>query len=65
MDTPKVETYCTCRELARALQVCTNTVRKWTRSGHIPCVRLTRRTVRYNMRDVLEALKARPAEVNQ
>jgi len=44
------------KELAVMLAVSARTVRRLTRSGELPCVRLGRRLPRYRLEEVLEAL---------
>ena len=48
----------TAEELAAKLRVRPATVRDWARRGRIPTVRLTRKTVRYRLPAVVEALQA-------
>ena len=47
----------TARELASCLRVSADTVRTWARRGRIPTIRLSRKVVRYDLADVLAALK--------
>lgn len=42
--------------LARHFDVTVATVRRWVREQRIPCVRVSRRVVRFNIRDVERAL---------
>jgi excisionase family DNA binding protein len=63
------EEFLTARQLAEVLQVSESTVRRLAREGRIPCVRLTPRLLRFNLRAVYRALdgsnakpKRRPAE---
>lgn len=51
----------TTRELAEALRVCPATIRRWTSSGRIPCIRLSRRIVRYDLAAVIRALSSADA----
>jgi excisionase family DNA binding protein len=46
----------TAREIARRYGVTVETVNRWTREGRIPCVRPSRRTVRYALADVEAAV---------
>ena len=48
--------FLTARQLADFLQVSESTVRKLSREGRIPVVRLTPRLARYNLQAVLRAL---------
>jgi excisionase family DNA binding protein len=50
------EDFLTARQLAEVLQVSESTVRKLSREGRIPVVRLTPRLARYNLHAVLRAL---------
>ena len=47
--------------VAKHFGVAVTTVRIWTRRGLIPSVRISRKTVRYNMQDVIGAVKRRVA----
>jgi excisionase family DNA binding protein len=46
----------TARQLAEVLQVSESTVRRLARDGRIPCVRLTPRLLRFNLKAVCRAL---------
>ena len=46
----------TARQLAAFLQVSESTVRRLAREGRIPCVRLTPRLLRFNLKAVCRAL---------
>ncbi|MCA1619053.1 MAG: helix-turn-helix domain-containing protein [Acidobacteria bacterium] len=50
------EEFVTARQLAEVLKVSESTVRRLARDGRIPCVRLTTRLVRFNLRAVFRAL---------
>ena len=50
------EEFLTARQLAEVLQVSESTVRRLARDGRIPCVRLTPRIVRFNLKAVCRAL---------
>ena len=50
------EEFLTARQLASVLQVSESTVRRLAREGRIPCVRLTPRLLRFNLRSVCRAL---------
>jgi excisionase family DNA binding protein len=50
------EEFLTARQLAEVLQVSETTVRRLARDGRIPCVRLTPRLVRFNLKAVCRAL---------
>jgi excisionase family DNA binding protein len=58
---PKDETreeFLTARQLAAVLQVSESTVRRLAREGRIPCVRLTPRLLRFNLKSVCKSLDA-------
>ena len=48
--------FLTARQLAGVLQVSESTVRRLAREGRIPCVRLTPRLLRFNLKAVCRAL---------
>ena len=48
--------FVTARQLAEVLKVSESTVRRLARDGRIPCVRLTPRLVRFNLKAVFRAL---------
>lgn len=48
--------FATARQLAEVLQVSESTVRRLARDGRIPCVRLTPRLLRFNLKAVFRAL---------
>ena len=50
------EEFLTARQLAGVLQVSESTVRRLARDGRIPCVRLTPRLLRFNLKAVCRAL---------
>ena len=50
------EEFLTARQLAELLQVSESTVRRLARDGRIPCVRLTPRLMRFNLKAVCRAL---------
>ena len=50
------EEFLTARQLAEVLQVSESTVRRLARGGRIPCVRLTPRLLRFNLKAVCRAL---------
>jgi excisionase family DNA binding protein len=50
------EEFLTARQLAEVLQVSESTVRRLARDGRIPCVRLTSRLLRFNLKAVYRAL---------
>ena len=50
------EEFLTARQLAEILQVSESTVRRLARDGRIPCVRLTPRLLRFNLKAVYRAL---------
>jgi len=45
-------------ELASKLGVCVATIRRWTRAGKLPVVKLSGRTWRFRMEDVQAALQS-------
>ncbi len=45
-------------ELADRLQVRPSTIRSWTRSGRLPVLRLSPKVVRYDLEQVVAALRA-------
>jgi excisionase family DNA binding protein len=49
------EEFLTARQLAEVLQVSESTVRRLARDGRIPCVRLTPRLLRFNLKAVYRA----------
>lgn len=51
------EGFLTARQLAEVLQVSESTVRRLAREGRIPCVRLTPRLLRFNLKAVSRALE--------
>jgi excisionase family DNA binding protein len=59
--------FVTARQLAAFLQVSESTVRRLAREGRIPCVRLTPRLLRFNLKAVCRALDgdARPRQPKQ
>ena len=50
------EEFLTARQRAEVLQVSESTVRRLARDGRIPCVRLTPRLLRFNLKAVCRAL---------
>jgi len=50
------EEFLTARQLAEVLQVSESTVRRLARDGRTPCVRLTPRLLRFNLKAVCRAL---------
>jgi excisionase family DNA binding protein len=62
------EEFVTARQLAAFLQVSESTVRRLAREGRIPCVRLTPRLLRFNLKSVCRALDGdsrRPKPTNE
>ncbi|MEJ7617925.1 MAG: helix-turn-helix domain-containing protein [Pyrinomonadaceae bacterium] len=54
------EEFLTTRQLSAILQVSESTVRRLTREGRLPFVRLTSRLIRYHLPAVREALEGTP-----
>jgi len=44
-------------ELAKALGVCRDTVSRWTQAELIPAIRIGKKSVRYDMTQVIEHLR--------
>ena len=59
------EEFLTARQLAEVLQVSESTVRRLARDGRIPCVRLTPRLLRFNLKAVCCALDGSDAAARQ
>jgi len=59
------EEFLTARQLAEVLQVSESTVRRLAREGRIPCVRLTPRLLRFNLKAVCRALDGSDAPSRQ
>jgi excisionase family DNA binding protein len=59
------EEFLTARQLAEVLQVSESTVRRLAREGRIPCVRLTPRLLRFNLKAVCRALDGSDANSRQ
>ena len=51
----------TAEELSNLLRVRPATIRIWTRKGIIPAIRVTRKVIRYDRREVEQALRRRAA----
>jgi excisionase family DNA binding protein len=49
----------TAREVAQALSVSTHTVMEWARQGLIPRVRLSRKSIRFDLDEVLAVVRRR------
>jgi excisionase family DNA binding protein len=47
----------TAAELAERLRIKPSTAMEWQRSGRIPSIRLSHKVVRFNLREVLAALR--------
>ena len=58
MDEPRL---ITAAQLARVLNVTGNTVSKWRQKGLIPFIKINASVVRYDVTDVVAALKAQSA----
>lgn len=50
----------TTREISKRLRVDVVTVRRWTREGRLPCLKMGRKTVRYNWPEVQATLSLNP-----
>ena len=59
------EEFLTARQLAAVLQVSESTVRRLAREGRIPCVRLTPRLLRFNLKSVCRALDGAQRKAGQ
>ena len=59
------EEFLTARQLAGVLQVSESTVRRLARDGRIPCVRLTPRLLRFNLKAVCRALDGSDTSARQ
>ena len=59
------EEFLTARQLAEVLQVSESTVRRLARDGRIPCVRLTTRLLRFNLKAVCRALDGSDTHARQ
>jgi excisionase family DNA binding protein len=59
------EEFLTARQLAEVLQVSESTVRRLAREGRIPCVRLTPRLLRFNLKAVYRALDGSDTSARQ
>lgn len=59
------EEFLTARQLAEVLQVSESTVRRLARDGRIPCVRLTSRLLRFNLKAVYRALDGSDARAKR
>ncbi len=56
------EEICTTRQMAERLRVRPETVRLWARTGRIPVMRLSAKSIRFSPVAVLAALSAAPAK---
>jgi excisionase family DNA binding protein len=54
---PRPDSCLTAAELAERLRVTTPTVLRWHRAGKIPVVKITAKILRFDLSDVLTALK--------
>jgi len=48
----------TVAQLSERIKVAIDTLHRWTASGRVPCYRLGRRTIRYDLDQVVAALQA-------
>lgn len=62
---PDSATFVTCREVANRLRVQPATVRRWSREGLIPTVRIRAKVLRFDFSEVMRALRRRDEEVNE
>ncbi len=53
----------TAQELASKLRLRLSTVRRWTREGNIPSIRLSEKVVRYDYAEVQAQIRARGARL--
>jgi DNA-binding CsgD family transcriptional regulator len=59
-------TLVTAEEIARLIGIAPRTVRHWGRMGKIPRVKITAKVVRFDLGDVLKALKSsRPTKLRE
>jgi hypothetical protein len=63
MDTPQSDLRTTA-ETAAALKVCSATLRRWTREGVVPSIRLGPRVIRYDLNAVIAAIASKHQEQN-
>jgi predicted site-specific integrase-resolvase len=49
-------------QVAERLELQPSTIKSWGREGRIPCIVLACNTIRYRMKDVIDALVARARE---
>lgn len=57
--------FLTARQLAEILQVSESTIHRLRRQGRIPAILLTKRLIRFNLRDVKAALGYRGKKLHQ
>lgn len=57
--------FLTAAELAERLRVRPGTIRAWGREGRIPIVRLSHRVLRFDLNEVLAALRQHENKVEQ
>lgn len=57
-EAPKRVEYLTARQLAEVLQISESTIHKLRRAGKIPAVLLTERLIRFNLKEVKQALRS-------
>ena len=60
----KLENMTSAKKIALRLGVTPATVMRWAKEGRIPSHRLTKKTLRFQLSEVLEALKASAAETS-
>jgi excisionase family DNA binding protein len=51
----------TAKELAHRMRVTPDTIKAWSREGRIPSVRVSARVLRFNVAEVMAAIRAKGA----
>jgi excisionase family DNA binding protein len=57
-DTAKRQDFLTARQLAEVLQISEATIHRLRRAGRIPAISITDRLIRFNLKDVKNALRS-------
>jgi predicted site-specific integrase-resolvase len=52
----------TSNELGERLRLRPDTIKRWTREGLIPCLKLSGKVIRYDFEDVVKAIRQRSLE---